>query len=385
MTLPTNYPAWWSETEQDVFKRMLSDVDKKWDKREGGFIYDVLKPQAIARADQRKEFKNWYYTRFAKYATGNDLDEVVENNTPLKRYPAKKAKGKVTVWGNVGTKLPKGSTYVHIRYDIDNKIVEYTQLEDAVIGPSGNVTVEIESALPGVIGNTAENTIQLNEAVFGVANVNNAEKIVGGEEKESDEDLRSRYFTWRRETSNSGNIGDYIRWSLSVPDVGGVLVFPIANGKGTVQLLICNTSFLPASEELVHQTQEYIAPADEMGEGQAPIGASVYVEAAQPVIINLDVYVSSKQEAEALKQQLTDGVNSYLKEMNRLYWRENARRQSILKESYQISYLKVGSVAVDTMKLIRVEKLLMNGEQKDVVLESGQIAILGDVNFYETA
>lgn len=385
MTLPVKYPEWWSETEQDVFKRMLSEVDKKWDKRQGGFIYDVLKPLSIARAEQRTEFKKWYYDHFAQYANGDELDDIVESKTPLKRYAAKKAKGKVTVYGNEGTKLPKGSTYVHIRYDLDNKIIEYTQLEEAIIGPSGNVTVEIESVLPGVIGNTSENTIQLMEQVFGVSNVMNTEKITGGEEKESDEDFRSRYFTWLRETSNSGNIGDYIRWSLSVPDVGGVLVFPIAKGKGTVQLLICNTSFLPASQELVHKTQEYIAPADEMGEGQAPIGASVYVESAQPVIVNLDIYVSSVKEAEALKQELISGVNSYLKEMNRLYWRENARRQSILKESYQINYLKVGSVAVDTMKLIRVEKLLMNGEQKDVILESGQIAILGDVNFYETA
>ncbi|EOV9528852.1 baseplate J/gp47 family protein [Bacillus cytotoxicus] len=383
MTLPTKYPSWWNETEQDVLQNMLNQIDKKWDKRQGGFIYDVLKPQAIARAEQRAAFKKWYYTRFAKYATDEDLDAVVENNTPLQRYAAKKAKGKVTVWGNEGTKIPKGSVYVSIRYDLDNKIVEYEQLADAVIGASGNVTVEIEAILPGVIGNTAENTIQLIEPVFGVANVINLEKITGGEEKESDEDLRSRYFAWRRETSNSGNIGDYIRWSLSVPNVGGALVFPVSKGKGTVQLLICDTSFLPASKELVQKTKEYIAPIDEMGDGQAPVGATVYVESAKPVTINLDVYVSSVKEAEQLKQQLILGVNSYLKEMNRLYWRENARKQSILKEPYQVSYLKIGSVAVDVLKLIRVNKLLMNNEQKDVILQSGQIAVLGDVKFYE--
>ncbi|MEW9917960.1 hypothetical protein AB3H50_29005, partial [Bacillus pacificus] len=60
-----------------------------------------------------------------------------------------------------------------------------------------------------------------------------------------------------------------------------------------------------------------------------------------------------------------------------------ARKQSILKDPYQISYLKVGSVAVDVMELITVNKLLMNGEQKDVTIQSGQIAVLGDVIFYE--
>lgn len=379
----SNYPAWWNETEQDIFKRTLSEVDKKWDKRQGGFVYDVLKPLSITRAEQREEFKKWYHTRFAHYAINDDLDAVVTSRTPMTRYPAKKAKGKVTVWGNEGTKLAKGSTYVAIRYELENKITEYTQLNDAIIGPDGNVIVDIESVLPGVIGNTPENTIQLIEPVFGVSNVTNTEKITGGEEKESDENLRSRYFAWLRESSNSGNIGDYIRWSLSVPDVGGVLVFPIARGKGTVQLLICNTSFLPASNELVKQTQEYIAPADEMGEGQAPIGATVFVEAAKPVKINLSVYVSSKKEAEVLKQQLIEGVTEYLQYTNRLYWRENARRQSILKEPYQISYLKIGSIAVDVLKLIQVNKLLMNNEQKDVILQSGQIAVLGEVIFYE--
>ncbi|MCC2351972.1 baseplate J/gp47 family protein [Bacillus pacificus] len=376
-------PAWWNETEQEIFKRTLSQVDKRWDKREGGFIYDVLKPLSIVRSEQREEFKKWYHTRFAQYATGDDLDAVVESRTPLKRYPAKKAKGKVTVSGNEGTKLAKGSVYVAVRYDLDNKIIEYTQLADATIGPNGNTIVEIEAVLPGLIGNTSENTIELIEAVFGVAKVTNVEKITGGEEKESDEDLRSRYFTWLRESSNSGNIGDYIRWSLSIPDVGGVLVFPVAKGKGTVQLSVCNTSFTPASPELVKRVQDYIAPSNEMGEGQAPIGASVSVVAAIPVKVNLAVYVSSKQEAEALKQQLIEGINEYFKFTNRLYWRENARKQSILKEPYQISYLKVGSVAVDVMQLIRVNRLLMNGEQKDVTIQSGQIAVLGDVIFYE--
>ncbi|MDR4408216.1 baseplate J/gp47 family protein [Bacillus anthracis] len=376
-------PAWWNETEQEIFKRTLSQVDKRWDKREGGFIYDVLKPLSIVRSEQREEFKKWYHTRFAQYATGDDLDAVVESRTPLKRYPAKKAKGKVTVLGNEGTKLAKGSVYVAVRYDLDNKIIEYTQLADAIIGPNGNTIVEIEAVLPGLIGNTSENTIELIEAVFGVSNVTNVEKITGGEEKESDEDLRSRYFTWLRESSNSGNIGDYIRWSLSVPDVGGVLVFPVAKGKGTVQLSVCNTSFSPASTELVKRVQDYIAPSNEMGEGQAPIGASVSVVAAIPVKVNLAIYVSSKQKAEALKQQLIEGVNEYFKFTNRLYWRENARKQSILKDPYQISYLKVGSVAVDVMELITVNKLLMNGEQKDVTIQSGQIAVLGDVIFYE--
>lgn len=381
--MTTSYPTWWNETEQEIFKRTLSQVDKRWDKREGGFIYDVLKPLSIVRSEQREEFKKWYHTRFAQYATGNDLDAVVESRTPLIRYPAKKAKGKVTVLGNEGTKLAKGSVYVAVRYDLDNKIIEYTQLADAIIGPNGNTIVEIEAVLPGLIGNTSENTIELIEAVFGVSNVTNVEKITGGEEKESDDDLRSRYFTWLRESSNSGNIGDYIRWSLSIPDVGGVLVFPVAKGKGTVQLSVCNTSFTPASPELVKRVQDYIAPSNEMGEGQAPIGASVSVVAAVPVKVNLAVYVSSKQEAEALKQQLIEGINEYFKFTNRLYWRENARKQSILKEPYQISYLKVGSVAVDVMQLIRVNRLLMNGEQKDVTIQSGQIAVLGDVIFYE--
>ncbi|MGM7428579.1 baseplate J/gp47 family protein [Bacillus pacificus] len=372
-------PAWWNESEEDIMKRLLSKIDKKWDKRQGGFIYDVLKPIAIERKVGREEFIKWHQSNFAQYATGTDLDLVVADKTPLTRYPARKARGTVIVEGNAGTKLIKGATYISIRYELENKIVEYKQLAEAVIGADGIAAVEVECVIPGIIGNTAIGTIDLGESIFGVSSVRNPEKMTGGEEAESDEDLRSRYFTYLRESSNSGNIGDYIRWSLSVKNVGGVLVFPLANGKGTVKIMLCDYSFVPAAPELIQQVQQFLNPTIENGDGKAPIGASVSVVPAVPVKINITVKVTQGGNTEENKRKLIIEATEYLKQCNKAYWRDDASRQSILKESYVVNYLKLGSVAVDVFKPLRVTEMVINGLQKDVVINSGQIAVIGEV------
>ncbi|MGH1296434.1 baseplate J/gp47 family protein [Bacillus pretiosus] len=372
-------PTWWSESEEDIMKRLLSKIDKKWDKRQGGFIYDVLKPIAIERKVGREEFMKWHQSNFAQYATGTDLDLVVADKTPLTRYPARKARGPVVVEGNEGTKLIKGATYISIRYELNNKIIEYKQLEEAVIGADGTAKVEVECVTPGIIGNTVIGTVDLGESIFGVSSVRNPEKITGGEEAESDEDLRSRYFAYLRESSNSGNIGDYIRWSLSVKNVGGVLVFPIANGKGTVKIMLCDYSFVPATPELIQQVQQFLNPTIENGDGKAPIGASVSVVPAIPVKINITVKVTQGGNTEENKQNLIKEATEYLKQCNKAYWRDDASRQSILKESYVVNYLKLGAVAVDVFKQSRVNEMVINGLQKDVVITSGQIAVLGEV------
>jgi len=377
-------PSWWSESEEDIMKRLLSKIDKKWDKRQGGFIYDVLKPIAIERKAGREEFMKWHQSNFAQYAIDFELDIVVADKTPLTRYPARKARGPVIVEGNEGTKLIKGATYISIRYELNNKIIEYKQLEEAVIGADGTAKVEVECVTPGIIGNTAIGTIDLGESIFGVSSVRNPEKITGGEEAESDEDLRSRYFAYLRESSNSGNIGDYIRWSLSVKSVGGVLVFPIANGKGTVKIMLCDYSFAPAPPELTQQVQQVLNPTMEMGDGKAPVGASVSVVPAIPVKINITVKVSPGGNTEENKQNLIKETNEYLKECNKAYWRDDASRQSILKESYVVNYLKLGAVVVDVFKPLRVNEMVINGLQKDVVLTSGQIAVIGEVIINES-
>ncbi|WP_319618297.1 baseplate J/gp47 family protein [Bacillus cereus group sp. BfR-BA-01700] len=374
-----SYPAWWNETEDDVMSRLLSKVDKKWDRRQGGFIYDVLKPLAIERSEGRKEFKSWYNNFFAQYAKGEHLDVIVQSRTPYTRYSPKKARGRVTVNGNKGTKLSKGSIYVAVRYELDKKIIEYRQLEDAVIGDSESATVEIECSIPGIIGNTGVGTIELMESVFGVSNVMNEYRITGGEEAESDEDFASRYFIWLRESSNSGNIGDYIRWALSVTNVGGVLVFPVANGKGTVKLMVCDSSFEPAPTHLIQQIQNYINPTIEMGDGKSPIGASVIIVPATPVKINMNIKLSTNDNTQINKQNLIANVNKYLKQCNKAYWRDDANRQSILKEQYTISFLKIGAIAVDTFPTAARVEMTINGQMKDVIINSGQTAIIGEV------
>ena len=65
-----------------------------------------------------------------------------------------------------------------------------------------------------------------------------ADIIVSGEDEETDDNLRARFFNQVRSTSTSGNIYDYKKWALEVPGCGGAKVFPLWNGPGTIKVLV---------------------------------------------------------------------------------------------------------------------------------------------------
>jgi uncharacterized phage protein gp47/JayE len=60
----------------------------------------------------------------------------------------------------------------------------------------------------------------------------------GGEDTESDDQLRARLFDRTRHPASGGNPADYRRWVLSVPGVQSVQVFPRRRGLGTVDVSI---------------------------------------------------------------------------------------------------------------------------------------------------
>lgn len=127
-----------------------------------------------------------YHNRHIQTAEGKSLDNVT-GNMLVERRPATFAEGEVVFYGQEGA-------------IIDDVLVEgngmlYRTTEIAEIDATGEVVVPVRAEEAGTEGNTPANTVTtIVTPVFGVESVNNPNPISGGQDEETDEDLRERYY-----------------------------------------------------------------------------------------------------------------------------------------------------------------------------------------------
>lgn len=373
-------PPWFEEEMEDILQRMLDDIPDYRDKREGGFICDLLATIANERIRSREENLELMEIHFVDTATGEDLDRVIESRSPLKRGEAKPAKGSVRVIGIPKTPLSAGTLYMSIIPDEQSGLVEFEQLEDAVIGERGTVIIEVEAMLGGQVGNIPAGTIAISEPIPGIADVENLEAFTGGIDEEDDESFRERYHTWARSDASSGNIDHYVKWSLEVPGggVGGVQVIPLWDGRGTVKVILIDTDGKPASSDIVQRVQDYLASVPAEGEDQAPIGATVTVVPAEKTNLNISakLILSGTRSIESITTELSDKLSEFLTKEARANWNRRA-------QPYYVSAAKVGSLIWGMDGVKDYLELVINGDASSVEIEGGKVAVLGTVTFYE--
>jgi len=204
----------------------------------------------------------------------------------------------------------------------------------------------------------------VNEAIEYIPNLANAKAtdiLNRGEDEESTEHLRNRYFIKVREPATSGNIYHYRRWVMEVPNVGGVKVFPLWNGNGTVKLAIVNSKMEVADTALINEVKKHI-------ESVRPIGATVTVVSAKNKDITITAKISIIPGA-----SITEITNNF-KEKVKDFFKENA-----FKVNY-VSIAKVGNILLDILNVLDYKDLKLNNSFANTVLTDEEIALLSDVN-----
>lgn len=74
-------------------------------------------------------------------------------------------------------------------------VIQFQTTEDAVINSFGQVEIEIEAVEPGEEGNVASNTItEIASPISGVDSVTNPDRTENGLNRETDQELRERYY-----------------------------------------------------------------------------------------------------------------------------------------------------------------------------------------------
>ncbi len=323
----------------DMLNRVTSDVDK----REGSVIYDALAPCAYQLAQAYFYLNTFVDLVSGDTAVGEYLDKVV-GDYGLTRKAATYAVRKITTSGAVG---------IGTRWGIEGLAYEITEQLGTNIyraicetaGEEGNIysgTMENIDNLPGI-------TAALGDI------------ITPGENEETDDELRERFFAQVRSTSTSGNAADYKNWALSVIGVGGAKVFPLWNGNGTVKVVIVDNDKQPMDSSQLEAAAEYI-------ETVRPIGAAVTVVSgtAKTVDITATISLASGYALQSVVAAFLKLVTEYFKD--------------IAFEATYVSLARIGTILLGTDGITDYNGLKLNGSTSNVTLADEEIPVIGTVN-----
>lgn len=133
-----------------------------------------------------QELENTYNSAYIDTAVGVQLDGLVKYAN-IQRKQSTKATGVVTFTGVDSTVIPVGTL-------VASGDIQFTTTVESVIS-GGTVDINIEAEELGGDGNVNATTITtLINPISGVTSITNASATTGGQDEETDEELKDRYY-----------------------------------------------------------------------------------------------------------------------------------------------------------------------------------------------
>lgn len=351
---------------EDILNEMLERVPDDLDKREGGIIYTALAPVAAQIAELYFYSTNIMDSTMPDTSRGEDLTRRCATSG-VNRYPATKAirKGKFTDSKGNNMDIPIGN-----RFGADN--LTYRAVKRIETG-----IYELECEDTGKSGNTYFGAILPIDNISGLGSATLLEVLIAGEDEESDDELRTRFYQNVNSEPFGGNVAQYETEILKIPGVGGVKIFPTPDGKGgKVQCVIVNPEFKPASSTLVNKVQEIINPPPRgQGVGIAPIGHDVTISTVTEYEITVDTNLTLKEHytLAEIQSEVENAIRTYI---NSISFKEDTVRIS-----------KVDAVLLQVTGIADVTNTRLNGKASNIVLPTAwndyKVPKLGVVNLME--
>lgn len=347
-------------TYEEILQRMLDRVPDSQDKREGSVIYDALAPAAMEFMAMYLEQKRIMDETYADTASREYLLKRVKERG-ISPYPAtyailKAESTPTTVDIAVGARFSLNE----LNYIVTEKIKD------------GQYKVQCETI--GAVGNTYFGDMIPIDYIEGLETIRLAELLIPGEDEEETEAIRQRYFNSFDSQAFGGNMADYKEKVKAINGVGGVKVYPVWNGGGTVKLTIINSNFEKPSETLIDNVQTIIDPTQNQGQGVglAPIGHVVTIFGCGETRIDVSTKIVFQEgwTWEDLKPYAEKAVDDYFKLLSSNWENEN----NVIVRISQIEnrFLNLAGV-------LDVFDTTINGQTQNISIESDNIPIRGAV------
>lgn len=332
-------------TYEIILADMLSRVTSNVDKREGSVIYDALAPCAYQLAQTYFNLNNFIDLVSGDTAIREYLDRVVADYG-LTRKQATKAVRKIVTTRSVS---------IGSRWGLNDTSYVITELISTNI-------YKANCEQYGELGNIHTGTLENIDNISGIT-ATLTDIITSGQDTESDDNLRSRFYAYLQRPSTSGNVFNYREWAMQVPGVGDAKVLPLWNGNGTVKIIVVN------SEMEIDTTLE--GPVYDYIETVRPIGALVTVDSPNEKTINISANISLDGTAlyEKVVTAFTAAVSAYFKDL--------------VFETYIMSYAKIGSILLSIPGIADYDSLLVNGGVSNIEIDDLEMPILGIITLTE--
>jgi uncharacterized phage protein gp47/JayE len=219
----------------------------------------------------------------------------------LARKAATFASGTVTFTGLDGSVVPSGARLQRV----DG--VEYEVTAATTLGSLGTGTAPVEALLPGAAGNASGGaSMTLQTSAAGVQPTATVVELTGGEDQETDEQLRERILAVWRARPEAGTEADYIAWSLEVPGITRAWAYGRTPQLGSVTLYVVADSNTPT----IAPTSAQLAAVQDLVNLRRPITARVLVQAPTlaPVALSIRVSPDTPAVRAAVTASLSDAI-----------------------------------------------------------------------------
>ncbi len=351
------------ESYEELMEKKLEQVSQKRDRRQGSIIFDAIAPNAAETAIFYTDLKMMENRTYGDSATEQDLTRrCMERGVFRKEGTKATFLGKFTDRNEQGCNVPIG-----MRFNLEE--LNYVVIEKTTT--AGEYILECETV--GEIGNQYLGDLIPITYLEGLAKGELIELLTEGEDEETDESLRKRYYSSFNTDTFGGNIEDYKVKVMALKGVGGVKVTPVWNGGGTVKLTIVDGNFNAPIEGEIAKIQQVIDPQKRgLGYGIAPIGHKVTVEPAKEVKCHIEMTLLLKDGTNKTKvtEEITNSIEDYF---------SNLRKQWADMEylTVRISYLEAR--ALDAEGVIDVQYTKINDRAQNYILEYDEIPFLESV------
>lgn len=366
-----------------LLAQALSNVPDTIDKRQGSIIYDALAPACYRLAEFYQSVRNAYKDTFATTSYGENLDlRVAEQG--IYRYVATYAIKKVYIEDTSGNPMavPIGSRFSTIS---DINPINYSVI--AAYEENGNGIpgyYQLQCEVPGTIGNEYAGPLTQITNIRGIGAATMSTLLTPARDEENDEELRERYFDALNNKAYGGNIAQYREQVMAIPGVGGVQIYPVWNGGGTVKLSVVDTQNNVCSDEFLAAVQNIIDPENAEGDsgsglGLAPIGHKVTVvtPSESKISISFNINLVTGYEIGQVQASIKSAIDHYFSKLREEWDEANKYGQYFLTV-----YKSQISAAVLTIQgIANVSELKLNGGEQDIVLtQTSAVQQLPSVN-----